>query len=446
MTLWCVKGKGSHDDVRNENMTLPKPSRRRFLQSAFPMLLTPAVLGRAGTVAPNSRVRMACIGLGGQGMSNLRAFLADERVQVVALCDVDKLHLERAAELTGLKLADCYEDFRQVLAREDVDVVMNATPDHWHSNVAVTAAKMGKDLYSEKPLGASIAEGRAICRAVEDHGRILQCGTWRRSGLKVRMACERVRNGYIGDLREIEIGVPDRFAIRGGYSGMEVAEAVPPHLNYEMWLGPASSQPYSAARCHFNFRWIEEYAPGYITDWGAHFLDVAQWGAGMDATAPVAAVASAVRRRSGGIYNAPEQFHIEYRYANGVRVVMASTDDKSKWGTRFVGSEGWIFTESEVLKASSDDILRVKLKSSDIQLYESRHHHRNFVDAVLTRGQTAAPAEVAQRAATVCQLGAISALLGRPVKFNPEEERFVEDAEANALLGRPMREPWRLGS
>lgn len=409
------------------------------------MILPAAVLGRAGAVGPNSRVRMACVGLGGQGTSNLRAFLADERVRVVAVCDVDGKQRERAAALAGLKAGDCHQDFREVLARADVDAVMNATPDHWHSNVAVAAARAGKDLYSEKPLGASIAEGRAICKAVAEHARVLQCGTWRRSGMKVRMACERVRNGYIGDLKTVEIGVPGAFAVRGGFTGMEAPEEVPPHFDYELWLGPAAARPYTAARCHFNFRWIDEYAPGYITDWGAHFLDVAQWGAGMDDTTPAEVMAEGVKRRAQGLYDAPEQFRIEYQYASGVRVVMMSTDDKTRWGTRFIGTEGWIFTESEVLKASSDDILRVKLKEGDTRLFESKHHHRNFIDAVLSRGPTAAPAEVAQRAATTCQLGAIAATLGRALKFDPQAERFVGDTEADAMLARPMRAPWKIG-
>jgi predicted dehydrogenase len=420
-----------------------RTSRRRFLQSAFPLILPAATLGRAGATAPNSRVRLACIGLGGQGTSNLRAFLADERVQVVALCDVDARHLERAAALAKLGAGDLHKDFREVLARADVDAVMNATPDHWHAGVAVAAARAGKDLYSEKPLGGSIADGRAICRAVAEHQRILQCGTWRRSGLKVRMACERVRNGYIGELQQIEIGVPGHFAIRGGFTGLEGPEPVPDHFDYERWLGPSPTRPYTAARCHFNFRWIDEYAPGYITDWGAHFLDVAQWGAGMDHTTPIEVEARNIQRRSQGLYDAPEQFHIEYRYANGVRVIMSSTDDKTKWGTRFVGSEGWIYSESEMLKASDDAILRVKLKAGDTRLYESKHHHRNFIDAVLSRGPTAAPAETAQRAATTCQLGAIAAALGKPLKFDPVTERFEAEA-ANAQLAKPVREGWSL--
>ncbi len=419
-------------------------SRRQFLKAAAPLVLPASILGRAGAASPNGKIRLACIGVGGQGTSNLRAFLADDRVQVVAICDVDAQHRERAMNLAKLTGADCFNDFREVLARDDVDAVMNATPDHWHANIAIAAAKAGKDLFSEKPLGASIAEGRAICRAVREHQRVLQCGTWRRSGLKVRMACELVRNGYIGELKEIEVGVPGTFAIRGGFTGLEGPEPVPPHLDYELWLGSASAQPYTPARCHFNFRWIDEYAPGYITDWGAHFVDVAQWGAGMDETTPVEIEAVESKRRSQGIYDAPEQYRIVYHYANGLKLTLFSTDDKATYGTKFIGNEGWIFTEAETLKASSIDILRVKLKEGDTRLFVSKHHHRNFIDAVLSRGPTAAPAEIAQRAATICHLGAISAKLGRGVKFDPETETFPGDEAANALLLRPMRDAWKI--
>lgn len=389
---------------------------------------------------------MACIGTGGQGVANLRAFLADERVQVVSICDVDDRHRERALALAGLKAADGTRDYEEVLARTDVDLIMNATPDHWHAHVAIAAAKSGKDLFSEKPLGASIQEGRAICEAVKKHQRILQCGTWRRSGLKVRMACERVVNGYIGELKEIQVGVPGTFALRNGVTGMEKPEEIPAHFDFQRWLGSTPDRPYTAARCHFNFRWIDDYSPGYITDWGAHFVDVAQWGAGMDHTTPVEIEARNVKRRYAGLYDAPEQYHIEYRYANGVKMSLFSTDDKATYGTKFIGSEGWIFTEAENLQASDLNILRTKLKDSDTQLYASKHHHRNFVDAVLTRGRTAAPAEIAQRAATICHLGSISAKLGRGLTFDPVTETFGQDVEANQLLLRPMKGSWKLES
>lgn len=423
--------------------SLRSPSRRHFLKSSFPLILSSAVLGRAGAVGPNSKIGLACIGTGGQGMANLRSFLTDERVQVVAACDVDVVHREAAAKLAKLTAGDLYNDYREVLKLPQVDAVMNATPDHWHAGVAIAAAKAGKDLFSEKPLGASIAEGRAICNAVEENKRVLQCGTWRRSGLKPRMACELVRNGYIGELKEIEVGVPGKFAIRGKFTGMEAPEAVPAGFDYTMWQGPLPDRPYTAARCHFNFRWINDYAPGYITDWGAHFLDVAQWGAGMDDTTPVEVEAKQVKRRAQGLYDAPEEYEIEYRYNNGVKIRMVSTTDTAMYGVKFIGTQGWIFTENETLKASSLDILRTKLKDSDVRLFESKNHHRNFIDAMLSRGQTAAPAQIAQRTATVCYMGSIAAALQRPLKFDPGAEKFEGDTEANALLAKPVREGWK---
>lgn len=424
-------------------------SRRRFLTRsaaalAAPLIVPGRVLGLDGAVAPSSKVRLACIGVGGMGTGNLRAFLSDERVQVVAICDVDATHRQAARELTKVGEGDLYKDYREVLARKDVDAVMIATPDHWHAVIATAAAAAGKDMYSEKPLSAAIADGRAVCKAVEKYQRVLQCGTWRRSGMKTRLACEWVRNGHIGDLKVIEVGVPGKFAISGGFDGTEPACAPPPEIDYPMWLGPAPDAPYSPARLHFNFRWINDYAPGYITDWGAHFLDVAQWGAGMDETSPTEISTTAVTRRDKGIYNAPESFRVEYQYANGTRVVMSSVTDQKDWGIRFVGTKGTIFTENERLETDPPSLRSVRPKDGDVKLFESKNHYRNFIDAVLTRGQTAAAAPVAQRAATMCHLGAISAALGRPVKYDPAAENFGTDAEANKFLAKELRGDWKL--
>jgi len=410
----------------------------------MPLILPSRVLGKDGATPPSGKVRLAAIGVGGMGTGNLQAFLNDDRVQVVAVCDVDARHREAARTMAKLKEKDAYRDFREVLARGDVDAIMNATPDHWHACIATAAAAAGKDLYTEKPLASGIVDGRAICRAVEKHQRVLQCGTWRRSVMKARMACEWARNGYIGELTSIEIGVPGVFAIQGGFTGMEPPEPVPADLDYALWLGPAAEAPYTAARCHFNFRWVNEYAPGYITDWGAHFLDVAQWGAGMDETAATEISATEVKRRDAGIYDAPESFRIEYQYAKGPRMTMFSTTDQQKWGVRFIGSQGSIFTENERLETDPPSLRSVKLKDGDTRLFESRNHHQNFIDAVLNRGRTAAPAETAQRAATLCHTGAISAALGRPVTFDPAAENFGTDEAANALLARRLRGPWNL--
>lgn len=422
-------------------------SRRRFLKAsalaAAPLILPGRVLGQGNATPPSGKVRLACIGLGGMGTGNLHSFLGDERVQVVAVCDVDSHHATVAAHAARLTPKDTYKDFREVLARKDVDAVMCATPDHWHAVIAVAAAAAGKDLYSEKPLAASIGEGRAVCNAVKKHHRVLQCGTWRRSGSKTRLACEWVRNGYIGELKEIQVNVPGKFAVMGNYTGLEPAQEVPPGFDYEMWLGPAPKADYTPGRCHFNFRWINDYAPGYITDWGAHFLDVAQWGSNRDDVSPSEITATGVVSRPEGYYNAPENFRIEYHYEKGPKVVMVSTEDTREYGVKFIGSEGWVFTEAERLE-SKPSLRSVKFKDTDERLFVSNNHHGNFIDAVLARGRTAASAEIAQRAATMCHLGAISATLKRPVKFDSATETFPGDAEATALLTRSLRGPWKL--
>ncbi len=428
---------------------MPTSSRRRFLAlsaaaGAAPLVLPSRVLGLGQETAPSNKVRLACIGVGGMGTGNLRTFLNDKRVQVVAVCDVDDHHRAAAAELAGLKDGDSTRDFQEVLARSDVDAVMIAVPDHWHAVIAVAAAAAGKDLYAEKPLAASIGEGRALCEAVKQHQRVLQCGTWRRSSLKTRLACEWVRNGYIGEIQQIEVGVPGQFRIRDGYTGEEKPETPPAHFDYERWLGPAPEAPYTPARCHYNFRWVNDYAPGYITDWGVHFLDVVQWGANKDDTGPLAIKAENIARRPAGIYNAPESFRIEYQYADGLRVIMTSTTDEKAWGIKFVGTKGWIFTENDRLEFGPDDLHKVKFKDSDERLFVSNQHHRNFIDAVLSRGRTAAGPESSQRAATLSHLGAISAALGRPLTFDPLTESFPDDEEANALVTRPLRGPWSL--
>ena len=434
-------------------MKLGKMTRRSFLKGtmlgaggslAFPCFVPGSALGAEEKVAANSRINLACVGVGGMGTGNLRAFLNDERVHVTAICDVDDNHRKRALDIAKLKEDAGYRDFREVMARKDIDAVMVATPDHWHSLVTVAACRAGKDVYCEKPLAASIGEGRFVANLVKKEKRVLQCGTWRRSGIYVRMACEWIRNGYIGDLKEIEVGVPGRFAIRDGYTGLEAPVAVPKDFDYEMWLGPAPEAPYTPARCHFIFRWILDYSPGYITDWGAHFIDVAQWGNNSDDTAPVSVKASEVKFRDKGIYNAPEEFRVEYQYGNGVRMTMISTTDGKKYGTKFIGTKGWIFSENTTLITEPAELRRTKIKENEIHLYESKNHHRNFIDCVLSRKETAAPAEAAHRAASCCHLGTIATLLKRELKFDPKTETFPGDEEANKLVMRSMREKWRL--
>ncbi|MEM7235210.1 MAG: Gfo/Idh/MocA family oxidoreductase, partial [Planctomycetota bacterium] len=395
--------------------------------------------------APSERIAMACIGVGGRCGTNLGIFEGTNEVVIVAVCEIDSRHLSRGLQRAGLDAKSGYHEFRDVLKRKDIDAVMVGTPDHWHALVTIAAIQAGKDVYCEKPLAASVAESQAVVRAVQKSDRILQCGTQRRSMSTCRFACELVRNGRIGKLRRVECGVPGRFAIRGGYTGLEAPQSIPKEFDYKRWLGPCDEAPYTAARCHFNFRWVNDYAPGYITDWGAHYLDIAAWGIGMDESGPSEIEALDVRTRKKGIYDAPESFQVVYRYPNGVEAVLISTTDTSRYGMKFIGDEGTVFVEGQKVVTTPSSMATTKIKDSEIRLYDAKNdHHGNFVDCVRSRKQPSAPVHIAHRSASICEIGAISCELGRKLRWDPKAEKFIDDKEADRKLSRPMRDPWSL--
>jgi predicted dehydrogenase len=423
-------------------------TRRHFVAAAVagPTILASGTFGRGVKAAPNDRVALACIGAGGQGAANMNQFLHDERVEIVAVCDVDERHRARALEITGLPHSAAYTNYEDVLARGDVDAVSIGTPDHWHAIITIAAAKAGKDIFCEKPLSLTVREGRAMADAVGKHERILQTGTWRRSRPACRRACELVRNGYIGALKHVNVYVPEGFAIRGGdFAGPQPAMAIPKGFDYDRWLGPAPDAPYTEGRCHFNFRWILDYSAGYITDWGAHYYDVAQWGMDMDASGPAAIEGKAEFPPTDHLYNAQTKHHIEWQYENGVKLISDTTTDGSKYGVHFTGSEGWIYVENSELKASSPAIELAELGPDAIRLYESDNHHANFIDCIHSRNTPAAPVEAAHRAATLCHLGSIATLVGRPLHWDAKHERLYGDDEANAMLSRESRGKWAAG-
>jgi len=430
-------------------------SRRQFLmRSAAGLAALPLGEAVAASVPPPSaRLTMGCIGVGGQGAGDMNVFLNDPRVQVVAVCDVDLARARAAAKTVDTFYAGrggqgsgtgcaVTQDFREILARRDIDTVLVATPDHTHALITVLAARAGKDIYCEKPLAYSVAEGRMVADATRQHGRILQTGTQRRSAGRIRHACELVRNGRLGELRRTVVGLPRGFQIRGGGGGGNAGpEPVPEGFDYDTWLGPAPQAPYTPGRCHFNFRWILDYGEGYISDWGAHYLDVAHWGMGMDLTGPTAIVAKATFPPDG-LYDAPTDFDITYTYANGM-TLQCATDQTL--GIRFEGSDGWIHIEkpgAAQVVASDERLLKSEIGPGGVRLYRSASQHGNFIDCVLSRQEPAAPAELGQRSASVCHVGMIAARLGRPLRWDPAAERFVNDAEADRLLFRPMRYPW----
>jgi len=429
-------------------MTHSRISRRGFLERAVaavaaPQIVAPSVLGLGGAVAPSNRIVMGAIGVGGQGTHNMRRFLRDPSVQMVAVCDVDRGHLERARgivdEFLGAGSAACYGDFRELLERTDIDAVCICTPDHWHAVISVAAAKAGKDIYCEKPLANTIAEGRAVCDAVKRYGCVLQTGSHERSRSSVRYAAELVRNGRLGRLHTIRVNMP-----KGSYGppGRHPEEPVPAGFDYDFWLGPCPREPYTAVRCHFSFRYILDYSGGEMTDRGAHILDLAQLAMGTDDTGPLEAWGQGTFPRDG-LFDTATEYDFGFRYANGVQVLGSSDSPR---GLKYEGTDGWIFVHIHGgdLKAGPASLLREVIGPDEIHLGRSRDHHDDFLRAVKTRGAPKAPAEVGHRTGTLCHLANIAMLTGRRLEWDPVAERITNDAEADRMCARPMRAPWRV--
>jgi len=417
---------------------------------ALPTIVPAHVLGAD---APSNKITMAFIGTGNQGTNDMRGFLQDQRVRVVAVCDVNRkgpgywsggiAGREPARQIVDnhYKGTSCaaYEDYREVLAREDIDAIEIATPDHWHAPLAVAAAKAGKDIYGQKPLSLTIADGRLMTDTVTRYSRIWQTGSQQRSDGNFRRVCELVLNGRIGKLHTVRCGLPGGIPDYGRTANQTEEVPVPDGFNYDMWLGPAPNAPYCPARCGVNFRWIRDYSGGQITDWGGHHPDIAQWGMGTEYTGPIEIKNARGTFAKHPIYNTATEYYFECLYENGVTLIIS---DKERGGITFEGSEGWVWANRGQHKASSKEIYNSVIGPSEIHLYESKHHFRNFIDCVISRKETVAPIEVAHRSITIAHLGNIALTLGRDLKWNPETERFVDDAEANRFLRRAARAPW----
>jgi predicted dehydrogenase len=424
-------------------------TRREFLKGALAAAAAPYVISSLASAAqgpPSSRIAVGVIGTGGQGMALMRALLGEGGVQVVAVCDVDrdrrsaaKHEVEKhyARQKRSGRFAGCAacNDFRTLLARRDIDAVAIATPDHWHALQVVAAARAGKDIYCEKPLSLTIAEGRAMADAVGRYHRVFQTGSQQRSDGRFRLACQLVRNGRIGRLHTITAGLPT-----GMSCDPQPVQPVPEGFDYDLWLGAAPWAPYTAKRCHYQFRWILDYSGGRVTDWGAHHNDIAQWGGGTERSGPVA-VEGAGEFPTRGLYNAAVNFRFACTYRDGVRLICTN---RAPNGVRFEGTDGWVFVSRRRIDAHPKRLLRERFTPEDVHLYRSPGHVRNFLACVRSRAETVAPVEVAHRSATICHLGNIAMLLGRSLRWDPRRERFVGDDEANRMVARAMREPWRL--
>ena len=433
--------------------------RRRFLKkataftaaaAAFPYFVSSSALGKAGSIAASDRIVMGCIGLGNRGTSLMRGFLGHQDVQVAVVCDVYESQRQNAKSTVdqhyGNKDCATHSDFREVCQRKDIDAVCIATPDHWHVLVSLEAARNGKDMYTEKALGLSVAWDKVLREACYTYGTVFQWGTQQRSDRNFRFGCELVRNGRIGRLHTVLVGVPHDFAFPN-----QPTQAVPDGLDYNMWLGPAPWAPYTYQRCRpwtKKESWsiwyhISDYCLGGIGGyWGVHHVDIAQWGHGTDDTGPVEIEGAAVFPEDG-LADCAISWKVRHTYADGVTMIYMD-NKQHKQGVTFQGTEGWVHVSRSGIWAEPESLLTSVIAPDEIHLIESKAHERNFLDAVKTREKTICPIDVAVRSDTVCHLTDICTRLGRTLHWDPEKEDFVNDPEASRMLTRPMRSPWHL--
>jgi len=433
-------------------------SRRRFIKTAAaaaaPVIIPARVFSGSG--APSDTLTIGCIGLGRQGRSDCQEAIyrgLETGARVVAVCDVDEHRAEDAQWLVERSYAaelkrsvyrgvDTYSDYRDLLGREDIDAVLITVPDHGHALIGVAAAEAGKDIYMEKPLAFTIAEGRRLVEAVRKNKRILQTGSQQRSQIYFSTACELVRNGRIGKLSVIKVRNPTDEG-----TGNPVPMPVPKYFNYDVWLGPAPEAPFTVDRTHPQDSYerpgwmqIEAYDHGMISNWGAHMNDIAQWGHGSDDSGPVEIEAKG-EFPDRGLFDVHTKYASEAAYADGVRLLQ---DSGNPAGVRFEGNKGWIFCSREKIEASDPAILRERIGPGEIRLHTSGNHMKNFLECVRSRNEPVAPVEIGHRSNTVCCLTHIAMKLGRKLRWDPAAEKFIGDEEANGRLDYPHRAPYKL--
>ena len=420
---------------------------------ALPTIVPAWVLGAD---APSNKINMAIIGTGNQGTNDMRGFLQDRRVRVLAVCDVNRegpgywsgavAGREPARKIVNdhYKNNACaaYEDYRELLADPDIDAVEIAIPDHWHAPLAIDAARAGKDIYGQKPLSLTISDGRLMADTVTRYGRVWQTGSQQRSDWNFRRACELVLNGRIGKLHTVRCGLPGGIPDYGRTAAQTQPVPVPDGFNYEMWLGPAPQVPYCPARCGVNYRWVFDYSGGQLTDWGGHHPDIAQWGMGTETTGPIEIKNARATFARHPVYDTATEYTFECIYKNGVTLIVSN---RERGGVTFTGTEGWIWVNRGQHAASSEAIRNSVIGPNEIHLYESQNHFRNFIDCVISRKETVAPIEVAHRSITIAHLGNIAFATGRDLKWDPDNETFINDEGANRLLSRAARPPWCYG-
>jgi predicted dehydrogenase len=419
-------------------------TRRRVLRGgigmaagavAAPYMITSTALGSDGRPSASNRLTLGFIGVGGMGSGHFHAFVSTPDVQVRAVADVYAPHRERAVQHAG---KDCtgYNDYRELLARKDIDAVVISTPDHWHALTAIHACEAGKDVYCEKPLSLTIREAREMVTAARRHGTVFQVGSQQRSEGNFRHACELVRSGRIGRLEWASAGIGG-----GPVGGWEPDQSPPPGLDWNFWLGPAPWAEYTPKRCFGDFRWIYAYSGGKMTDWGAHHNDIAQWGFGTDESGPAKIEPVSARFPADGLFDTATHFEVKHTYASGV---VLYTRSHGHGGVHFQGTDGWIKVDRGHFSASSPEIAQEPLGPGDVHLYRSAGHHRDWLECIKTRRRPICDVEIGCRSATVCHLGTIAIRTGKTIEWDPVQEKITNDPGLNRWLDKPYRAPWRL--
>ena len=420
-----------------------RSTRRSFLRqtgliaaSAFaaPMILPSRVFGA------NDRISIGAIGVRNQGTGNLERFL-NAKTDISAVCDVDtKVAAAAVDKVTGAMAPKpvVFGDYRELLDQKGIDAVVITVPDHWHALMTIHACQAGKDVYCEKPLSLTIAEGRRMVDAARENKRVVQTGSQQRSSPEFWKACMLVRNGFIGDIQEVHVGIPEPN--HPGPLGPDTS--APPELNYDLWLGPAPLKAYNSLRVHYNFRFWWDYSGGQMTNFGAHHLDIAQWGLGMDESGPVAVEGTATFHPQK-VHEVTETVRLTYTYANGVKVLCGQQQKDIREGALFIGTKGKIYVNRGKLEATPKELLDQPLDGAGLtQLYRSTDHTLNFLDCLRSRQLPICDVEIGHRSVTVCHLGVLAMRLGRTLEWNPAAEEFTGDKEANGWLAREQRKPW----
>ncbi len=460
-------------------------SRRQFFQSAAATAaIIASPLARASRMPASNRITIGVIGWGMMGPANTKSFLSFDDCQVVAACDIHTGHLQAAVDTVnshyGNKDCRAYHDYRELIARDDIDALMIAIPDHWHAIVATEAAARKKDIYGEKPLARTIAEQQAIVRAVQQNNIIWQTGSWQRSLPQFHKAAEIVRNGLIGNVSHVEVGLPgghhdfpgtvpsllkrlaalpDKITspaqiVPGTPAWNLAVTEPPPELDYNTWIGPSKMEPYIEQRVYQNWRWNYNTGGGQLLDWIGHHGDIAHWGLGFDSTGPSEVEGFGEFPPAHAVWNTATKYTVEclYRkevtgYANDVHITIAGGSPAIAMGTKWIGPDGWVWVDRSGFDASNPDwVNEESLPESQrkVKLYESSEHRRNFLDCVKSRKPTIAPVETAHHSIIPGHLGLISMLTGRKLQWDVANETILNDPVASALLTRPYRTPYKL--